>query len=234
MTKDEEQEEGTNDPKEITDSLFWGAVDPRDRQQQAEARKLQHAEVGGFSRAGGYQANGDEEEQEVAAVQVSKENLGVSNEGVPLITTPPARPSHPPLSPSPPAGGPQHFLRSSDTTSFHPCLANSPGLENDAFTESVLEIQVESHNSQRNLRPRDGISSDSEGEESQDSDLTSEVPYCSHLASPLPQTPKTMRLVPQVSTPSTLQPTPWLRAPKGHRTFTGVSPKRGCSYDNSR
>ncbi|XP_061115314.1 microtubule organization protein AKNA-like isoform X1 [Conger conger] len=271
MTDDEEEEEeDTNDPMEIADSFSFGAIDPRDRLQRAETPEPELAEESDFrftGRVGGCQGNRSKEE--VAAVEVSRDSLGESQEGGSLRNTLPA-PSGLPLSPLHPAGGPQDVLM----TPVHPHLTNSPGFQSDAFTEfqSVLETQVESCRSQWNHSLRDRISPDSQGEESQDgSDFSSvswssqpireltqdngqaveeyvgvegalEGPCSSPPASPLPGT---MPCITQVPLPSALQSSrkawrshsdcaPCLAPPKGLRTLTGESLKRGCSRDNSR
>ncbi|XP_064210530.1 microtubule organization protein AKNA-like isoform X2 [Anguilla rostrata] len=164
---EEEEEEDTNDHKGFSDSsLFWGAVGPRDRQHRMEAPEPGQAEERDLSPVG--RCHGDRSEEEVAAVQVSRDSLEESHEGGLLRNTLPLQSSYPPLSTLPPAGGPWHFPESFSSTPVHSRFIDSPGFESDAVTECVLETQAESHHGQWNHGPRGGNSPDFERVESQD------------------------------------------------------------------
>ncbi|KAJ8379689.1 hypothetical protein SKAU_G00004670 [Synaphobranchus kaupii] len=268
MTEGEEEGE-TNDQQEFSGSFNWGAVDPRDELHRTEAPEPGQAEERDVSRVG--RCHGNQREVGVAALRINRDSPGESHGCAPLENALPAQSSYPPLSPSPPSGGPQHSLGGFNSTPVHPHQTNNPEFESDAFTESqsASETQLEpprafSPGSERqesldrsvftpsscSLQPRRVLArgtgrTEEEQAEDEEEDRRTEGPGCSHPTPPLPRTPKLMLHNSQAPPSSALQCTrkvwqcpsehaPYLRIPKGLRTSTGASPKRGCSQDSSR
>ncbi|KAG5840831.1 hypothetical protein ANANG_G00192850 [Anguilla anguilla] len=227
---EEEEEEDTNDHKGFSDSsLFWGAVGPRDRQHRMEAPEPGQAEERDLSPVG--RCHGDRSEEEVAAVQVSRDSLEESHEGV--------------------CSGTPFLYRAHIRLYPHCPLLEDPGI---SWKVSVAPLSIRVLSTalgsramplpiQTGARAGNRTGGVGGGRRGRGWETRGTRPPSSRF--PLPRSPKPMHGIPQVPSPSASQRTrkvwqspsghaPCLRVPKALRTSAGESPRRRCSQDSSR